>query len=221
MRTDLIVILILLLIGVFPFWAYSSGLKLARPAQSGLSRENESTGYASLPCLKSMMPHLQSIGWVGTKDLIIKSNQPESIVMKLFYILVCSLAITLVAQAADQDQDSNKNKKKAHHGATTTSQHKDAPAAVTVGQQGNGADQATCRGRGSERQRACRSSEQQRKGAGQTTWREHGSEQQCASRRVGHQGEGAGQATWREHGSEQQPVRRRVAEQGEGADQAI
>ena len=56
--------------------------------------------------------------------------------MKLFYILVCSLAITLVAQAADQDQDSNKNKKKAHHGATTTSQHKDAPAAAQSGSKG-------------------------------------------------------------------------------------
>ena len=56
--------------------------------------------------------------------------------MKLFYILLCSLAITLVAQAADQDQDSNKNKKKAHHGATTTSQHKDAPAAVQSGSKG-------------------------------------------------------------------------------------
>jgi hypothetical protein len=45
--------------------------------------------------------------------------------MKLFYILACSLAITLVAQAADQDQSSNKNKKKAHHGATMTSDQKD------------------------------------------------------------------------------------------------
>ena len=50
--------------------------------------------------------------------------------MKLFYILLCSLAITSVAQAADQDQDSNKNKKKAHHGATTTSEEKNAPHAV-------------------------------------------------------------------------------------------
>jgi Putative peptidoglycan binding domain len=50
--------------------------------------------------------------------------------MKLFYVLVCSLAITLVAEAADQDQDSNKSKKKAHHGATTTSQQKDAPVAA-------------------------------------------------------------------------------------------
>ena len=57
MRTDLIVILFLLT-GVFPFWAYESGLKLARPAHSGSTCGNESTGYASLPCLKSMMPHL-------------------------------------------------------------------------------------------------------------------------------------------------------------------
>jgi Putative peptidoglycan binding domain len=56
--------------------------------------------------------------------------------MKLFYILVCSLAITLVAQAADQDQSSNKNKKKAHQGATMTSHQKDAANAGQSPSQG-------------------------------------------------------------------------------------
>ena len=50
--------------------------------------------------------------------------------MKLFLILACSIAITLVAHAADQDQDSNKKKKKAHHAATTTAQQKSTPDAV-------------------------------------------------------------------------------------------
>jgi hypothetical protein len=50
--------------------------------------------------------------------------------MRLFFVLVCSLAITLIAHAADQDQDSNKNKKKAHHAATTTAQQKNTPDAV-------------------------------------------------------------------------------------------
>ena len=36
MRTDLIVILILLFIGVFAFWAYRNGSKLARSGTIGL-----------------------------------------------------------------------------------------------------------------------------------------------------------------------------------------
>lgn len=45
------------------------------------------------------------------RDVIIDSDQPEDLVMKLFYLLVCSLTMTLVAQAADQG---NNNPKKNH-----------------------------------------------------------------------------------------------------------
>ncbi len=50
--------------------------------------------------------------------------------MRVFFVLVCSLAIALVAQAADHDQDSKKNKKKAHQAGMTASQQENAPDTV-------------------------------------------------------------------------------------------